>query len=180
MAAKKLFNKLNGEGYPITLDESHVLYNKYCKEYRTGIDFLRESGRRAVEQGFVTNLNGRRRHWLMPDPHDLTKYPNGKKDFKYRNSIGGIEREGGNFPIQSVNADLTKYSMVCIRDYIKKNKVRSGIMMQVYDEVVTCTHKDDSEAFHAAKTNIMIQAAARWIDSVPIEVDGHVLPYWTK
>jgi hypothetical protein len=81
---------------------------------------------------------------LKPDEEDRVKYPQGRLDKAYKGRRAGIEREGGNFLIQSVNADMTKRAMVLIRDYIKKNNIRSKFMNQVYDEIVTRTHKDDS------------------------------------
>lgn len=180
MSPFSLFDKLNGDGFPITLEEAKELFDKYCKEFKTGVDYLRNQGKIALKEGCLSNLNGRQRNWLIPDPRDLQKYPNGYYDRKYKGIIGGIQREGGNFMIQSVNADITKLAMTNIRKYIKRNKIRSSMMLQVYDEIVTCTHKDDSESFRAAKNQIMVEAAERWITSVPMTVDGCVHPYWTK
>lgn len=92
----------------------------------------------------------------------------------------GIEREGGNFLIQSVNADMTKRAMVLIRDYIKKNNIRSRFMNQVYDEIVTRTHKDDSPDFVKVKRKLMLEAAEQYLRKIPMEVDGHVGDSWTK
>lgn len=180
MSYARLYNELNAAGFPISFEEAKKLYDKYCKEFEVAVKFLRKSGEDAKNQLYLSNINGRRRNWLLPDCRDLSKFPRGYKDPKYQGIISGIGREGGNFLIQSVNADITKYAMVCMRDYIRKNKIRSSLMLQVYDEVVTCTHKNDSPEWRERKRQIMIDAAAAFIDSVPIEVDGHVLPYWTK
>lgn len=180
MIAWSVYQKLNGEGFPIKYKDTVVLYNKYCREFSTGVRYLRTQGNIAAQKGFLFNLNGRRRHWLVPDPSDLQKFPLGRKDLKLRSLLGNIVRQGGNYKIQSVNADITKYAMTLIRRHIKKNKIRSNIMLQVYDEIATSTHKNDSEDFVLAKRKIMIEAAERWITSVPIEVDGQVKPYWTK
>jgi len=180
MGPGSLYWRLNGDDFPIGFDEAKGLYYKYCKEFKTGVDFLREAGRTAAKQGFLANMNGRRRNWMIPDAGDLMKFPRGKDDPDYKGRLGGIEREGGNFLIQSVNADITKFAMTNIRKHIKKNKVRSCIVLQVYDEIVTHTHKDDSPQFSIDKHRIMVESAERWINSVPVEVDGHVMPYWTK
>ena len=182
MGPNKLYDKLNGEGFPIEYDGeggATTLYKTYCEEFKTGVNFLRDSGKLAVQQGYLANLNGRRRNWIVPvkpeyDPESDVEYQEWKK------RVGGIEREGGNFLIQSVNADITKLAMTRIRKYCKQNKIRSTVLLQVYDEIVTCTHKDDSEEFRKAKTKIMAESAERFVSSVPIEIDGHALPYWTK
>ena len=180
MGPNKLFVDLNAAGFPISFEDCKNLYNAYCDEFNLAVGFLRSTGKLASQQGFVVNLNKRRRNWLLPDQNNRDVFPLGWKDPKYRGVIASIQREGGNAVIQSVNADITKYAMTTIRRYIKKNKVRSNLMLQVYDEIVTCTHKDDSPEFVEVKRKLMLDAAYRWITSVPIEVEGEVLPYWTK
>jgi len=51
---------------------------------------------------------------------------------------------------------------------------------QVYDELVTETHKNDSEEFVVLKRQAMIEAAAKCLKIVPMEVDGHVGATWHK
>jgi len=180
MGPTKLYRKLNAENYPITFKECRKLYDAYTKEFEKAVDYLRSMGKLAASQGYLQNLNGRRRYWLLPNSNDRSKFPNGSKDSAYEGHLAAIEREGGNCMIQSVNADITKQGMVFIRDYKKKHGVRTDFVNQVYDEIVTETHKNDSEEFHATKLKLMQEAAEKWITTVPIIVDGEVLPYWTK
>jgi DNA polymerase-1 len=180
MSAMSLYEKLNAEGYTIELGPAKNLYYDYCRKFDTGIRYLRGKGKEAAENGFLCNQSGRRRYWIKPNEEDLAKYPDGASDQGYLGRLAGIEREGGNFPIQSVNADMTKTAMVMLRDYIKKNGIRAKFMNQVYDEIVTRTHKDDSPDFNEAKTRIMKEAAQMFLKKIPMEVDGHVGPCWTK
>ena len=175
-----LFERLNALGYPIEYPEARDLFRKYEEVFSVGVDYLRKSGRLALQQGYLANVSGRRRYWLMPKPEDTVKYPNGRDDKAYKGRCAGIEREGGNFLIQSVNADMTKAAMVLIRDYVKKNNIRSKFMNQVYDEIVTRTHKDDSPGFVEVKRKLMIEAASKYLKRIPMEVDGHVGESWTK
>jgi len=177
MGAYSLFERLNGDGFTIMLPQAKELFTKYCREFSVGVNFLRNAGKMAAEQGYLYNLLGRRRYWVRPDPE---KYPNKTRDEKYLGALAAIEREGGNFLIQSVNADITKYAMVLIRRHKKENKIKTEFVNQVYDEIVTRTAQGQSEEFHAVKLDLMKKAAERWISSVPIEVDGHVGPSWTK
>lgn len=180
MGPGKLYNDLNADGFPVSFDEAKGLYNKYCVKFETAVGFLRNAGTIALEQGYLANLNGRRRYWDLPDPKNTERFPAGVRDPLYQGILSKIQREGGNFLIQSVNADITKDAMVNIRLYKKKNRVRSSFMNAVYDEVVTRTHKDDSEAFHKAKLDIMVKSAEIWIKSVPMVVDGASGLYWKK
>lgn len=181
LGVKRLYLKVNSEGFKISHPECGRIHDKYAKEeFKTGIDFLRGAGRLALEQGYLHNLNGRRRYWLRPDPNNTKKFPRGAEDEKYKRQLVGIQNAGGNFLIQSMNAEMTKTSMVMMRDYIKKNRVRATFFNQVYDEVVTFCHKDDEPGFTAFKRQAMKDAAHIWMKSVKMEVDGHVRPYWTK
>lgn len=180
MGPGTLYDDLNTQGFPITRDETKKLYYRYTEEFKTGVNYLRSMGKLAAEQGYLVNMNGRRRYWRLPDPENKALFPQGKRDPKYVGILSMIEREGGNFMIQSVNADITKQGMIDIRRYRKENKIRSNFTNQVYDEIVTRTHKDDTEAFHPVKQKLMIQAGEKWLKNVPVEVEGHVGPCWTK
>lgn len=181
MGVYKLYEDVNAAGFPMTLDEAKTIFRRYTKEeFKVGVDFLRRSGTQALDEGYLKNLNGRRRYWLKPDPNNREKFPGGSGDDLYNGICASIQREGGNFLIQSVNADMTKDAMIGIRNYVKKHNIRSYIINQVYDEIVTTTHKDDSPDFWKVKQKIMMESAQKFLKIVPMEVDGHVLPYWTK
>lgn len=180
MGPRKLYFKLNGDGYKISFDASKGLYDKYCVEFKQAVEYIREAGRLAARQGYLSNLNGRRRYFLKPDPQQRDKFPKGEYDPAFRGQMAAIERQGGNFLIQSVNADMTKTAMSKIRRFKKNNRIRTEFVNQVYDELVTCTHKDDSEDFHELKMRMMVEAAEGWIKNIPMEVDGEVKPYWNK
>lgn len=172
--------KLNGDGWPMSIEEGKRLFYTYEEDFETGIKFLRDAGKRALEEGKLRNISGRIRHWFIPDPNDAEKYPTGADDSTYIGKCSAIKREGGNFLIQSVNADMTKLAMIYIREYKKKNKVRTEFMNQVYDEIVTRTHIDDSPDFHEAKKRFMLKAAENYLKTVPMEVEGTVGGSWTK
>jgi len=181
MGPKKLHVDLNAAGFTISLDDAKKLYYKYTKdEFPVGVNFLRDAGKRGLKEGFLSNINGRRRYWIRPNPDDREKYPQGEDDPKFQMERGNIERQGGNMLIQSVNADMTKLAMVGIRKYKKEKKIRTEIINAVYDEIVTTTHKDDSPDFVLAKRKIMIEAAQGSLKKVPMEVEGYVMNCWTK
>lgn len=181
MGPFKLFEDLNAEGFDISLEETKEKYNKYCNEiFPVAVKYLRDMGILASQQGYLINLNGRRRYWNLPDPNNLERFPRGRFDNLYKGILAKIQREGGNFLIQSVNADMTKLAMANIRRYAIDNGIRTKIYNSVYDEIVTETHKDDHERFWPEKQRIMREAAEVWLKKVPMVVDGDALPYWTK
>jgi len=76
--------------------------------------------------------------------------------------------------------DMTKLAMAEVRKYRKKHGVRTTLINAIYDELVTNTHKDDSPSFVVEKRKIMIACGERFVKSIPVRVDGQVLPYWHK
>lgn len=180
MSAYSLVEKVNGDGHPMTIDEGKMIFRNYERDFQTGVNFLRNAGTQALEQGWLRNIGGRRRYWILPDSENLAKYPGGASDPSYHGRLGGIKREGGNFLIQSVNADMTKHAMVLIRNYKKKHGTRTEFMNQVYDEIVTRTHVDDSPHFSEIKRKLMLEAAQHYLKNIPMEVEGSVGPTWTK
>jgi DNA polymerase-1 len=186
MGVYTLVERINAEGFrdpdgaQMTIEAGQDLYDKYVEEFAVGIDFLREVGKAAVRDGYVSDLLGRRRYYRLPDPNDMEKFPRGRQDREYKSLLGRIERQGGNFVIQAMNAEMTKLAMVLIRQYARKNGVRTKFLNQVYDEIVTRTHRDDSPGFAPVKKQLMLEAAGRWLKSVPMEVEQNVGPTWTK
>jgi DNA polymerase-1 len=180
MKAKSLYERVVAEGFKTTLEEMKGLFRKYNQEFATAIKFLRDNGTLAVKQGYLQNATGRIRNWNIPNPDDVVKYPGGKENPIYQARMAAIENEGGNFLIQSVNADLTKKAMIYIRDYKKQYNVRTELVNQVYDEIVTRTEISESEVFSKIKSQLMIDAGSNWIKSIPVEVDANVCTHWTK
>lgn len=172
MSPPSLFFRIRQEGFKdITLEKAFELHESYCTLVKKGVDFLRNNGRMALKEGYSVNVSGRRRYYELPP----------KDDWKEYNRIANkVLKKGGNFGIQSVNAEITKDSMIELRRYIKENKIRSQMILQVYDEVVTRTHKDDSPDFVKKKRQIMVDSAQKWLKRVPMEVEGEVMDSWTK
>jgi len=172
MSPPSLFFRIKNEGFnDITLEKAFDLHESYCKLVKTGVDFLRENGRLALKNGFSVNVSNRRRYYELPDKSNWGEY----------NKVANkVLKKGGNFGIQSINAEITKDAMIDLRRYIKDNKIRSQMVLQVYDEIVTRTHKDDSPEFVVKKREIMNNSAHKWLKTVPMEVEGEVMGSWTK
>jgi DNA polymerase I-like protein with 3'-5' exonuclease and polymerase domains len=173
MGPNKLHDDLNAQGFKVSREEAKSLYYRYVDKFKTAVFFLRNAGKEAAERGYLTNLNGRRRWWKIPRSGDVDVAT-------YKARMAAIEREGGNFLIQSVNADITKEAMCRLRRYRKENNIKTRFINAVYDEIVTRTNKSQSESFHKEKLRIMREAGEKWITTVPMIVDGAVGPHWKK
>jgi DNA polymerase I-like protein with 3'-5' exonuclease and polymerase domains len=101
---------------------------------------------------------------------------------QFESEASAIMRESGNHPIQGGNADVTKHAMVRCRDqFIAKNYYpRAHIMLQVYDELAVVAPSEWRDDIEKIVDNAMIEAGGLVIKNIPVIVEGHVKPCWTK
>lgn len=181
------------------MDECIQLFRKYKETFKITIQWLQHQQFKALRELQMSNSNGRMRHWTKPNyakieaavRADLAKKKRKGpaltdnqireivKD-KYRASEGGIKREGANFMIQSINADMTKTAMARMRLEFKKRGYDSRMYNSVYDEIVVDHHKSTAEAAYELQQKIMLDSANEMLRHIPMEVEGHLLEMWTK
>ncbi len=110
--------------------------NEYIKQYFAtypGIKaFLDNTVEEAKKNGYVTTMYGRRR----PVP-ELSS-----SNFMQR-QFG--ERIAMNSPIQGSAADIIKIAMVNVYKALKEKNLKSRLILQVHDELLIETHKDEVE-----------------------------------
>lgn len=112
----------------------------------------------AQDQGYVSTILGRRRY--LPDIQSRNQTQRG---FAERNAI--------NAPIQGSAADLIKLAMINIHEWMKKEKLRSRMVLQVHDELVFDAYLPELERLRSEVPAFMSQALK--VD-VPLEVGvGH-------
>lgn len=96
-----------------------AFYNSYPK-VKEFFDWLIQS---CEEKWYVETMYGRRR--FIPGIND-------------KNAIikNAAKREAMNMPIQWTSADIIKFAMIKVQDYIQSNNLKSLLIMQVHDELV--------------------------------------------
>jgi len=101
------------------------------------------------------------------------------KDFKKLNAIA---REGKNHPIQGTCADIVKLALIQLQTFIDQNNLndKAKIVCQVHDEIITEVHESIAERFAEAKRQIMLNAGAQVIKSVPMTVGCSTENTWVK
>jgi DNA polymerase-1 len=104
----------------------------------------------AREQEFVETILGRRRYL---------------RDINSRNMTirGYAERNAINAPIQGSAADIIKVAMINIHRWMKKENLKSKMIMQVHDELVFDVLKSEAEILKPAVEEFMKNA-------IPLEV----------
>jgi DNA polymerase-1 len=124
------FGVIYGQG-PFSLAKELGVATKVAKDFIDNY-FARHAGARAFldgrvleaeERGFVTTILGRR--LPIPDIHST----NGNiRSFAQRNAI--------NYPIQGSAADIIKQAMVRVSGRMRREGLKSRLIMQVHDELV--------------------------------------------
>ena len=146
----------------ITRKEAAEYIEKYFETYPKIKEFLDRSVEDAKEKGYAVTMFGRRR----PVP-ELSS-----SNFMQR-SFG--ERVAMNSPIQGTAADIIKIAMNRVYERLKKEGLRSRLVLQVHDELLIETYRDEQERVAAILTEEMTGAASL---KVELEVDMHAGETW--
>lgn len=139
---------------------------EYIEQYFTTYPGVKEFLDRLVEDakknGYVTTMAGRRR----PVP-ELSS-----SNFMQR-SFG--ERVAMNSPIQGTAADIIKIAMIRVWRALREAGLKSRLILQVHDELVIETLREEEEQVRRILTENMKAAAAL---RVTLEIDLHTGENW--
>ncbi|MCM1325548.1 MAG: DNA polymerase I [Bacteroidales bacterium] len=146
----------------ISKKEAAAYIEQYFSTYPKVKEFLDGLVSGAKENGYVTTMFGRRR----PVP-ELSS-----SNFMQR-SFG--ERVAMNSPIQGTAADIIKIAMIKVWKALKENNLRSKLILQVHDELLIETWKEEEVAVQKILEENMKTAADL---RVTLEVDLHTGENW--
>lgn len=145
-----------------TPNEAKVYIDNYLKKYNGISNFMNDIVIKAKEQGFVTTIFGRRRYIK-------------ELESKNKNLVKFGERIAMNTPIQGSAADIIKLAMNRIYKRLIKNNLKSKLIMQVHDELLIESPKDEIEI----ASQILKEEMENVIKlKVPLTVDLNVGTNW--
>ena len=146
----------------ISRQEAAEYIEQYFATYPKVKEFLDRLVEEAKEKGYVTTLFHRRR----PVP-ELSS-----SNFMQR-SFG--ERVAMNSPIQGTAADIIKIAMIKVWKALRDAGLKSKLILQVHDELLIETVKEEEEAVRRILTENMKAAADL---AVTLEIDLHPGENW--
>lgn len=119
--------------------------NKWYKIFYQIKDYLDRMRKFALDNGYVSNENGRRRYFYNDDDMTLDEW----KDDLNKSRMGAIKRASGNYPIQSGAADLFKVAFIRFRNRLEKEGLGDLVKTSalVHDEIVSSVHKSVNPFF---------------------------------
>jgi len=135
--------------------EAKQLIDEYFNGFPRVKKYMDKSIAEAREKGYVETLMGRKRFL---------------KDINSRNAIvrGFAERNAINAPIQGSAADIIKLAMIDVFNEMKKQQLKSKMILQVHDELIFDVYKPELEQLKEMVQTKMEKAV---ILSIPLTVD---------
>ncbi|WP_059171374.1 DNA polymerase I [Bacillus sp. FJAT-27445] len=146
----------------ITRKEAGQFIERYLESYPGVQDYMEDSVKVAKQNGFVTTLMQRRRY--IPE---ITS-----RNFNLRSFA---ERTAMNTPIQGSAADIIKKAMIDMADALKSKGLQSRLLLQVHDELIFETPKEEVAVLEKLVPEIMENALEL---NVPLKVDYSYGPTW--
>lgn len=138
----------------VSRETARAFIQNYLNTYRGIQNYMDETVAFCQVNGYVVTMFGRRRE--IPEIHD--------KNYNMR-EFG--KRAAMNAPIQGSAADLIKVAMIRIDEALRKNAMRSKMILQVHDELVFHVPVDELETLRTLVKKEMIEAVTL---NVPLEV----------
>lgn len=150
------------EDLSISRKEALEYINKYFETYPGVKTFLDRQVEDGKNHGYVTSMFGRRR-----------PIPELKSGNFMQRSFG--ERVAMNSPIQGTAADIMKIAMIAVDQELRARNLKSRIVLQVHDELLVETRKEELEEVTELLTQKMKHAANL---KVALEVEAHSGASW--
>ena len=146
----------------ITRKEAGEFIERYFKSFPGVQDYMEESIHEARKNGYSTTLLQRRRY--IPE---ITS-----RNFNIRSFA---ERTAMNTPIQGSAADVIKLAMINMNERLKKEGLKTRMLLQVHDELIFETPPEELEIL----MKIVPEEMENAIDlNVPLKVDYAYGPTW--
>ncbi|RJE70358.1 DNA polymerase I [Reichenbachiella sp. MSK19-1] len=148
----------------ISRTEAAEIIDAYFTEFPGIKRYMDDTVNQAKEHEYVETIMGRRRYL---------------RDINSRNATvrGYAERNAINAPIQGSAADIIKVAMINIHDWMKKEKLKSKMTMQVHDELVFDAHVDELDLLKTKVEEFMKNAIQL---DVPMEIGMGVGDNWLE
>ena len=144
--------------------EAQEIIDQYFDKYPGVKKYMNSTIQFARDNGFVETIMNRRRYL-----RDINSNNGTVRSFAERNAI--------NAPIQGSSADMIKIAMISIFDEFEKRNLKSKMILQVHDELIFDTHKDEIEIVNSIVEEKMKTAFKM---NVPVVVDINTGNNWLE
>ena len=144
--------------------ESKVMIDNYFSNYPGLKKYMSDQIDFARNNGYVETIMGRRRYL-----QNINSQNNMLRSSSERNAI--------NAPIQGSAADIIKIAMININSELKKQSLKSKMLLQVHDELVFDVHKSEKDQIKDIVKTTMESAVKL---KVPLKIDLEFGKNWLE
>jgi DNA polymerase I len=137
---------------------------KYFGTFRRLDSYLRDAGKRIVEERNVRTASGRLLRLRFDDSD--------------RQQVASSKRYGINMPIQGTSADILKRALRLLHDQMRGTSAK--LVNIVHDEIIVECDAAEAEATAKLLENAMCSAGEEYVKKVPVKVDVHIADEWAK
>ncbi len=146
------------EGINISPKDADRFIKKYYETFPGIKGYMDEVVEHALKTGFAETLYKRRRY--IPE----------LKSSVYMQRESG-KRNAMNAPIQGSAADIIKIAMIDIQNAIKKQRLKSKLLLQIHDELVFEVDENEIELMNKLVKDVMESCISL---QVPLKIDSNI------
>ena len=164
----------------VSPEEGRQFIDRYRQTYAQVFDYLESTKKKAIADGFVTTLCGRRRYFEFvsdslrslkgSDPHSIDL---DNLDMNYADTQ--LLRAAANAPIQGSSADIIKIAMVKIAPLLANYQAQ--LLLQVHDELIFEMPESEWPLLQPQIKTMMENSLAL---TVPLVVEIHAGKNWME
>ena len=148
----------------VSRTEATAIIDAYFKEFHAIKRYMDDSINLAREKEYVETLLGRRRYL-----RDINSRNMATRGFAERNAI--------NAPIQGTAADIIKIAMIHINSWLKEERLKTRMILQVHDELIFDLHREEADIVKPKIIELMKTAV---ILEVPMDVEVGIGKNWLE
>ena len=151
--------------------DAQAFIDAYFGRFERVAQWIEETKTTTHERGYAETLMGRRRY--LPEINS--------RNFQRRNAA---ERMAVNMPVQGTAADVMKRAMIEVDAALRKQELRSRMLLQVHDELIFEVPDEEVDQLASLLNEIMpaslnlvvplqieVKSAPNWRDLEPLEVN---------
>jgi DNA polymerase-1 len=146
--------------------EAQAYIDSYFEKFPGIRAYMEEMKDACRRQGYVETLFGRRCHYpeIKASNHNQRQF---------------AERQAINAPLQGTAADIIRRAMIRMPEALRKAKLEARMLLQVHDELVFESPKDEADDTATLVAKVMSTAAEPVVHiSVPLEVETGIGANW--
>jgi DNA polymerase-1 len=164
----------------LTVEQGRKFIEKYHQRYAQVFEYLENSKKQAIAQGYVETILGRRRYFNFDNPllkrlRGLSLHDIDLDSLKLNNEEAQLLRSAANAPIQGSSADIIKVAMVKLAEVLQNYRAR--LLLQVHDELVLEVPREEWPSLQSKIKTTMEEAVSL---TVPLLVEIKAGDNWME